>query len=288
VIHDIGYRHYSGPRLGRRYIARSLYADTLRGVYGFGRPGRSKVVPIGLFALMCLPALIIVIVTAVSKRPELPSGYGSYVLNLQMLIAVFLAAQAPVAVSRDLRFRVMSLYMSRPLRRDDYVLAKFAAFTTAVLALIAAPLVILFAGALLAGLPFGDQFGDFLRALGGAVLFSLVLSGLALLIAAVTPRRGFGVAAIITSLMVLITVSGIAQEIAAESSGNQNAAGYLGLLSPFSMVQGVQSWLLGTENQLPAGPPGTMGGLVFTAATAAVLASCYGGLLLRYRKVSVS
>ncbi|WP_208542995.1 hypothetical protein [Nocardioides euryhalodurans] len=31
AIHDIGYRHYDGPRLGAAYIRRSLFVDTLRG-----------------------------------------------------------------------------------------------------------------------------------------------------------------------------------------------------------------------------------------------------------------
>jgi hypothetical protein len=53
-------------------------------------------------------------------------------------------------------------------------------------------------------------------------------------------------------------------------------------------VQGVQSWAFRTPNPLPAGPPGTTGGLVFTGVTVAVLALCYGLLVLRYRKVSVS
>jgi ABC-2 type transport system permease protein len=287
VIHDIGYRHYAGPRLGRGYILRSLYVDSLRGAYGFGRSARSKVVPIGLFALTCLPAAILVLVAALSRSKELPGGYGSYVINLSVVVAVFLAAQAPVAVSRDLRYRVMSLYLSRPLSRLDYVVAKVAAFSTAVFVLLAAPLTLLFLGALLVKLPLGAQLRAFLPALAGAVLFALVLSAIALAIAAATPRRGFGVAAIITILMVLISVSGIAQALARDS-GSETASGYAGLVSPFSLVQGVQTWALGTDNPLPSGPPGTTGGLVFTAVTLAVLAACYGVLVLRYRKVSVS
>ena len=38
VIHDIGFRHYDGPRLGRGWIVRSLLLETLRGVFGLGRP----------------------------------------------------------------------------------------------------------------------------------------------------------------------------------------------------------------------------------------------------------
>jgi ABC-2 type transport system permease protein len=287
VIHDLGYRHYTGARLGRLHIVRALYVDTLRGAFGIGRSAASKVIPWGLFAMMAFPAALIVIVAAIAESAELPGGYTSYVLNLQMVVAVFLASQAPVAVSRDLRFRVLPLYLSRPLSRDDYVLAKYAAFSTAVFVLLATPLVILFAGALLVRMPLVNQITGVLAALGGAVLASLVLSGIALTLAAITPRRGFGVASIITVLLLCSTVSLSAQAIAVEAKA-MTMAGYLGLLSPFSLVQGVQTWVFGTESHLPSGPPGTAGGLVFVAVTAAVLTGSYCLLLLRYRKVSVS
>jgi len=287
VIHDIGYRHYQGPRLGRGAIVRALYVDSLRGAYGFGRSARSKVTPMLLFGVMCLPALLIAVIAAVTKATELPGGYHEYVLDLQLIVSIFLAAQAPTMVSRDLRFRVMSLYLSRPLRRGDYVLAKAAAMSSALFILIAVPLTVLFVGALLAKLPVGDQITGYLAALAGAVLFALVLSGIALVIAAFTPRRGIGVAAIITVLVVLIGVGGAAQGIAAELNSHP-AAGWFGLISPFSVVQGVQTWLLHRPNPLPADPPGTVGGLVFCAVTVLLVAGCYGLLLLRYRRVSVS
>jgi ABC-2 type transport system permease protein len=41
VIHDIGYRHYDGPRLGRPYAIRSLYLHNLRAAYGRPRRGPS-------------------------------------------------------------------------------------------------------------------------------------------------------------------------------------------------------------------------------------------------------
>ena len=34
VIHDIGFRHYDGPRLGRGWAFRSLLLETLRGITG--------------------------------------------------------------------------------------------------------------------------------------------------------------------------------------------------------------------------------------------------------------
>src|SRR5215471_9331882 len=61
-------------------------------------------------------------------------------------MVIFVAAQAPELVSRDLRSHVLPLYLCRPLRRLDYPLAKYAAFTAACLAVIEIPLVFLYLG----------------------------------------------------------------------------------------------------------------------------------------------
>jgi ABC-2 type transport system permease protein len=286
VIHDIGYRHYEGGRLGRRSIARALYRDSALGAYGLGRTTRSKVMPMLLFAVVCLPALIIGVIAMVTNATELPAEYTSYLLNVQVLIAVYVASQAPAGVSRDLRFRVMSLYFSRPMGRVDYVVAKYAALATALLVFTAVPLTIMFIGALLAKLPVDEQVPDYLRSLGGAVLLSLLLAGFGLVIAAVTPRRGLGVAAIVTVLLVLVGVQGVVQGIADEQ-GEETVAGYAGLISPFTLVDGVQSAVLGAESVLPEGPPGTTGAIVFVLAVVVVVVGSFGALLLRYRKVSI-
>jgi len=286
VIHDLGYRHYDGARAGRRYIARALFLESAKGAYGLGRSAKSKVMPMLLLAAICLPAFIIVVITTVTNADKLAGDYTSYVLNVSLLVMVYVAGQAPTSVSRDLRFRVVSLYFSRPLERVDYVLAKYAAMTTAVFVLLALPLTILFVGALLAKLPLDEQVPDYLRSLVGALLVALVLAGIGLVIAALTPRRGLGVAAIIAVLAVLAGVQGAVQAIAVEE-GADTFAGYAGLFSPFTLVQGVMSSVLGAEKVLEAEPPGALGGAVFFAATFLVVAACFGALLLRYRKVSI-
>jgi hypothetical protein len=45
VIHDLGYRPYTGPRLGPGAIARALTLTGFRNAFGLGRSGRSKVLP---------------------------------------------------------------------------------------------------------------------------------------------------------------------------------------------------------------------------------------------------
>jgi len=146
---------------------------------------------------------------------------------------------------------------------------------------------VLYAGALLAKLPFWAQTRGVLAGLAGAVLFALVLSAISLLIASITPKRGFGVAAVITVLLLLGAVAAILQALALDND-HEKLAGYLGAIDPSALVDGVQVWLFNAESSSQAGPPGTLGGVVFLILTVVEVAACYGLLLLRYRKVSAS
>lgn len=287
VIHDIGFRHYAGARLGARDISWALFVDSLRGAYGLGRSTRSKVMPMLLLAGICLPALIMAVITNVTGADRLPLAYNEYTLTVSILITLYVAGQAPASVSRDLRFRVVTLYFSRPLSRGSYVRAKFAALAAAVFVLLALPQLILYAGAVLGKLPFWAQTRGVLVALAGALLLAPVLAGVSLVIAAVTPRRGLGVAAVIAVLVMCGGVGAALQELGRQQ-GSSTLQGYSGLLSPDTLVNGVLVWAFGAARGGGATPPGTVGGLVFLAVTVALAAACYGFLIVRYRRVSVS
>jgi ABC-2 type transport system permease protein len=280
AIHDIGYRHYDGPRLGASYIRRSLFVETLRGAFGLGRSARSKIMPFLLLAVMVLPALVVGIVTSYLRLGSLPLGYTEYVVTLQVAVTVFLGAQSPAVMSRDLRFRVTALYFSRPLSRQQYVQAKYAGMSAALFVLLGLPITLLLAGALLAELPLDEQLPDYLRAMAGAALYALVLGGIGLLVAALTPRRGVGVAAVVGVLLVL---SGF-QAAVVGILGDALSTGYAGLISPYTLVDGVVSAVLGAEPSVGQGPPGTLGAVVFSAAVVLLVAACYAALVARYRK----
>jgi energy-coupling factor transporter ATP-binding protein EcfA2 len=81
VIHDLGYRHYDGVRLGRAAIARALFVESAKGAYGLGRSTRSKVMPLLLLAAICFPALIMAVIAAVTAADKLPGDYTAYVLQ---------------------------------------------------------------------------------------------------------------------------------------------------------------------------------------------------------------
>ena len=283
AIHDIGYRHYDGPRLGASYVRRSLFVDTARGAFGLGRSGRSKIVPFVLLAVMAGPAVVMGIVTGYFNLPTLPLDYTEYAFALQVAVVIFLGSQAPVAVSRDLRFRIAPLYFSRPISRAQYIQAKYAGLATALFVLLALPVLLLFVGALLAELPVEDQLGGVARGLAASAVLALVLAGIGLVIAALTPRRGLGVAAVVGVLLVSGGVQGIVRSLA-EEFGSDVLAGYAGLLNPFTLVDGVVSGPFGGDSVMGTPPDGPVMGAVFAMTAAAVVMACYGILLLRFRR----
>ncbi|WP_419183777.1 ABC transporter permease subunit [Streptomyces albidus (ex Kaewkla and Franco 2022)] len=287
VIHNIGYRNYDGPRLGRGYARTSLFDQSLRGAYGLGRSAKSKVLPMILFAVMCVPAAIVVAVAIFTEAKQMPVDYNSYVLRMQPVIGIYIAAMAPQAVSLDLRFRVVPLYFSRPIERSDYVGAKYAALSAAIFIFTAASVVILYVGALLAKLDFGDQTKGFALGLACCAIFSLLHAGIGLAVAAATPRRGFGVAAIIAVLTIPYMLVGTVQGIAF-SQDNTKIIGWLGLGSPGTLVDGLQSKFLDGQSDFPSGQALTsMQASLYVLLIVVLIAGTYGLLLRRYRKAGL-
>jgi ABC-2 type transport system permease protein len=286
-IHNIGYRNYDGPRLGRAYARRSLYSQSLRGAYGLGRSVKSKVLPMLLFVVMCVPALIMVAVAVATKAKDLPLDYTRYAIVMQAVIGLYVASQAPQSVSRDLRFKTVPLYFSRPIETADYVRAKYAALASAMFVLTAAPLLVLYVGALLAKLDFADQTKGFAQGLVSVALLSLLFAGIGLVVSAVTPRRGFGIAAVIAVLTISYGAVSTLQAIA-DSQSSTSAVPWIGLFSPVTLIDGVQTAFLGASSSFPGGEGPTSGqGVVFLVVVLGLIAGCYGLLMRRYRKVGL-
>jgi ABC-2 type transport system permease protein len=286
-IHNIRYRSYDGPRLGRAYARRSLYSQSLRGAYGLGRSAKSKVLPMLLFVVMCLPAAIMVAVAVATKANDLPLDYTRYAIVLQAVISLYVAAQAPQSVSRDLRFKTVPLYFSRPIETADYVRAKYASLASALFILTAAPLLVLYVGALLAKLDFADQTKGFAQGLVSVALLSLLFAGLGLVVASVTPRRGFGIAAVIAVLTITYGAVSTLQAIA-DVQGSSGAVAWIGLFSPITLIDGVQSAFLGATSAFPGGiGPSNGEGVVYVLVTLGLIAGAYGLLMRRYTKVGL-
>ena len=285
VIHDIGYRRYAGPRLGRAHAVLALYAHGLRGAFGLGRPIRSKLVPVGLLALTCAPAIISAAITVVVPVPVPLLPYAHYPYYVQVPIVMFVAAQAPQLVTSDLRFGTLTLYLARPLRRSDYVWARLASLTTAVLVVIGLPLAVLYAAALLTQVHSAadavHESGRFLAGLGGAIVGALLLSALALAVSALTRVRAFAIVAVMAVYLVTSAVVAIVQGIA--SGFTLTLASAAGVLTPFQLLDGFGVWAFRARPLLSI-VPGTVG-WAYGLATGAVVLAAMAALHGRYRRV---
>ncbi|WP_129841418.1 ABC transporter permease subunit [Streptomyces sp. RFCAC02] len=286
-IHNIGYRRYDGARLGAGYARFSLFTHSLRGSYGLGRSGKSKVLPFGLFGVMAIPAVVMVAVASTTGMDELMMDYRSYGLTMQPVLGLYVALAAPQMVSLDLRFKTMPLYFARPIARADYVLAKYAALSASLFLFVGVPITVAYAGGLLAELGFADQTTAYLRGLVVTAVLAVLHAGIGLLVASLTPRRGFGVAAIIAVLTIpFFAVNAL--QVTASEQGSTGAVGWLAVFSPGTLLDAFQSSLLGGESGFIDGiTPSVAAGTVCLLVIAGLAVSCHLLLLRRYRKAGL-
>jgi ABC-2 type transport system permease protein len=118
-------------------------------------------------------------------------------------------------------------------------------------------------------------------------LLSLLFAGIGLVIAAFTPRRGFGIAAVIAVLTISYGAVSTLQAIA-DTQGSSTAVPWIGLFSPITLIDGVQSAFLGGTSAYPGGTgPSGAQGVVHVLFVLGLIAACYGILIRRYRKVGL-
>ncbi len=295
VIHDIGYRRYEGPRLGRAGIVRALCWHSLRSAFGFGRGAKAKIVPVIAFILLCLPALVSAV--AVARGSARQINYDTYIFQLRVVVMIiFIAAQAPELVSRDLRSHVLPLYFSRPLRRLDYPFAKLAAFTLACLALIEIPLLLLYLGTITQAHRAGAIWHETRALIPGllvGLMWAVLLAAIGLVLASLSGRRAYATGTIAICFFLSWVLAGILNGVATGRGPVTGGTGVAttgarlsGLVSPFTVLDGVRQWLGGTSRG-PIPPPGSYGAL-YGAMLALLLVAAIGGLAVRYRKAGVA
>jgi ABC-2 type transport system permease protein len=292
VIHDLGYQRYTGDRYGRAVIVRTLAGYSLRSAFGLGRGARAKIVPVAVFALMCLPAIINAVLVARGGSRAFPYDTYSYSLRV-VLMTIFVAAQAPELVSRDLRHRVLPLYFARPLRPADYPLAKLAALITACLIVLDVPLLLLYVSTIVGvhgGAAVWAQTTALLPGLALGLLWSVVLATTGLAIASCSGRRAFaagGVAGFFFLTWVLSEVLGTVASPPGHATVTSTGALVAGLVSPFTLLDGVRQWLGGASpGAVP--DPGGLWGAGYALLLLALLAGSVTVLVSRYRKADAS
>ena len=288
VIHDLGYQRYRGDRYGRAAIVRALAGYSLRSAFGLGRGPRAKIVPVSVFVLLILPAVISAFIVARGGERAFPYDVYSYPVRV-VAMTVFLAAQAPELVSRDLRHRVLPLYFARPLRPADYLLAKLTALIAASLIMLDLPVLLLYVGTVVEVHGPGAVWHQTVLMLPGlavGLLWSVVLATIGLAIASFSGRRAIAAGAVASFFFltwvlseVLGTVASAPGSATVASTGTRVA----GLISPFTLLDGVRQWLGGTQpGAIP--DPGGVWGAGYALLLIALVMAGLAALLIRYRK----
>ena len=302
VIHDIGYQTYDGPRLGRRNIALALCWHSLRSAFGIGRGAKAKIIPVITFVIMCSPAVINAVVMALGRSHARVVDYDTYVGTLRVLVMlVFIAAQAPELVSGGRRGRVLPLYFARPIRRRDYPGAKYAGFVLACLAMIDIPVLLLYVGTILqvhGGAAIWAQTRAVIPGLLVGLMWAVLLAAVGLALACVSGRRAFSTGSVAIFLFLTWTLTTVLTKIAQttgphgtgahlSSAAQVSAAAHLfGLISPFTVLDGVRQWLGGTSPGIVTNPGSY--GIAYLIMLLAFLGVSLAALVRRYSSVSVA
>lgn len=253
-IYDLGYQRYVGPRLGRGAAIAALFWHTVRSAFGIGRGSRAKVAPFVLASLALLPAVLAVGIAAIASQAgeaggiieeSSPIQYGTYHSIVATLVMLFCAAQAPELLGRDQRFGVLPIYFSRALERVDYALAKVCGLMAGLLVLTVLPQLIIVVGRILAAADpatgAGRELPHLSPILVQGVLSAGLLGGLAMVIAAFTPRRAYATAAIIAAFIIPPVIAALSQRL-----GAGDLARFLVFLSPGDVLDGSNALLFGT------------------------------------------
>jgi ABC-2 type transport system permease protein len=280
VIHDIGYRPYRGPRQSRWGIAAGLLRHGALSTFGFGRSGKAKVLPFALLAMSLVPAIVLVgIMSFLGLSADL-LGYAGYQQTISFFVILFVAAQSPVLFTRDLRSGVISLYLARPLGSATFALVRWASLVLAILAFVITPLVLMFVGGLAAGSDFAEELPRWLVAMAGAVLLAMLLATVGAVLSSLTMRRGLAIGGSIVVLLLGLGMTVVLQEVANEQ-GQQRVATWLGLLSPFVLVDAVQHGLGDAPSSFEAPPDDRLTALLMLLLALGLAAL---GLLLLVRR----
>ena len=293
-IYDLGYRHYEGKRHGTWFAVWPLYVESLRSVWGFGRPMTAKGWPFILAGIYAFPALLQLALSSVFSK-ALSEGrqlelftYAKYFgdTGLWILILLFCIAQAPELVCRDQRSHVLSLYFTRPLARAQYAVARVGALSTALFIVLVIPCLALFVGDVLMKADtikaIGDELPRLLPSLPASALVALGMGSISLGLAAFSPRRAYSTIGLVAFFLIVEGVTAFIYEAGVRAGWSW--ADMTSLLAPITTLEGAYQWFFGGPLLDPF--PSAMTSADYLAAALATIAIFWGLLLYRYRSIS--
>ena len=217
--------------------------------------------------------------------------YDTYVFQLRVLVMIiFVAAQAPELVSRDLRSHVLPLYFSRPLRRLDYPAAKLGAFVLACLALLEIPLLLLYLGAIGqvgGGAAIWAQTRALIPGLLVGLAWAVLLASIGLALASLSGRRAYATGSIAICFFLSWALASLLRrgDVAERARGPARGRGSPGWSARSPCWTGCASGSAARrrDRSRRRATSGSLYGVMFLL----MLAAAVGGLAARYRKAGI-
>ncbi len=207
IIHDQGYRRFEGERRGVAASMWSLVVHAIQRALGIKRQFRSKVMPLIVFAIVYLTAVIFVGLAFFLKSFDIGDAgfsYGDFASTAGFAVLLFIAFAAPEVICADRKSGMLSLYLASPLTRTTYLAAKALGVFLVLLTVTLGPQLVLLFGYTMAGTGPGGV-GKFVEAFGRAILAgsvgALMPTALSIGVSSVTPKRAFASAGIAVGLL---------------------------------------------------------------------------------------
>jgi ABC-2 type transport system permease protein len=284
-IFDRGYRRYEGERRGVRGAFFTLYLATLQRILGLRRGAKAKILPVLTIGIAYLPAIVVIGISVMfpKRLDRILPDYFEYYGTVITAILLFVAFVAPEALCPDRRYKILGVYLSSPLSRLSYVVAKFAAVFTVLCAVTLGPVVLLVIGKLF--LDVGPAMVDLpvllLRVFGAGIALSAFFSAVSLAIASMTDRKGFASAGFV---LLTVVTQVIGRVLGGGGSGRRFGPQSSGILVSVVRTPGILAEQIygKTVERIDFGLVPTV--LVFFA----MLSLALGVLVLRYRELEVT
>ncbi len=189
----------------------ALLVNGVRTALGLGRGWQSKVLPALLFLAVVIPAVVISLTASAAEPFEAIPGHADYYRIVSVILFLFSATIAPELLCPDRRDRVIDLYLVRPLTTTDYVVGRYLAFFSVMLALVLFGQIILFAGLTLAAAEpleyIPDNWLDIPRFFVAGIVVALFATTIPLAVSTFTIRRTYAAAFVIALFLVSLPVA---------------------------------------------------------------------------------
>lgn len=281
AIHDLGYRRYAGTRVGASGAWSALYLQSVRAMFGLGRPFKSKIVPLLVIGISTLPSLALLAAASQSKG-QVPIRYGQLVGAQLLMFVFFMAAQAPEVLSRDQQHRLLPLLFTRDVTRSLYSTARFLGIFSAVFVVALAPLLLLYVGEIgIAADPSAafSKMGDRVwPVLAQSALSAFAMTGVGAALAIWTPRRAYATASIFGAFLLLAAVSTGMDDLAGVDARTAEFVDPLRAMRTMALL-----FFHETNRGMELNPPAAL--IVYVGLTAALGVAGFAILLWRMKRI---